>query len=549
MLIVGDDKQISPDAVGLDQEFVHRLQREFLFDFNFKSTFDIESSLFDHGKIRYGAQRVTLREHFRCMPEIIRFSNDLCYSDTPLIPLRQYGPNRLPPLDHVYVEGGFRDGTPSRAINKKEAQELVEKIAEMCADSLYDGKTMGVVSLQGEAQAAWIEKLLLERLGVEEIERRRLICGNPYSFQGDERDIMFLSLVTATNTAFATLSKPADERRFNVAASRARDMMILFHSVTSEDLSDKCLRRRLLNFFESTKQQKIAGIGRDELERRAFQDKRADVKPPQPFGSWFEVDVALEILRKNYEVVPQYEVAGKKIDLVVEGGQARLAVECDGDHWHGPEHYEDDMRRQRQLGRCGWEFFRVREGAFYFDRANALAELWQKLGERGIFAYTPRGNSPSRDDLEEDGAEEPNGGSSEDGLEEDGVEEPSAGASEDGLEEDSAEEPSGGASEDDEELYPGGSEKGFPPSSRRPEEITTDEIQNAVCSVLAKCPNHSCTQESLTPRVLKEVGVLTRGKPFRDFKKRVARGVSALEKQEVVQKYKAKNHRVRLLEL
>src|SRR5690606_59482 len=103
ILIVGDDKQISPDAVGLPRDSVHRLMEEFLYDFHFKSSFDIESSLFDHAKLRYGTRRITLREHFRCMPEIIRFSNDLCYSDTPLIPLRQYGPNRLPPLEHVFL--------------------------------------------------------------------------------------------------------------------------------------------------------------------------------------------------------------------------------------------------------------------------------------------------------------------------------------------------------------------------------------------------------------------------------------------------------------
>ena len=98
ILIVGDDKQISPDAVGLPRDAVHRLMEEFLYDFSFKSSFDVETSLFDHGKMRYGTQRITLREHFRCMPEIIRFSNDLSYSDTPLIPLRQYMLNRLPPL-------------------------------------------------------------------------------------------------------------------------------------------------------------------------------------------------------------------------------------------------------------------------------------------------------------------------------------------------------------------------------------------------------------------------------------------------------------------
>lgn len=392
ILIVGDDKQISPDAVGLPRDAVHRLMEEFLHDFQFKSSFDIESSLFDHGKLRYGTRRITLREHFRCMPEIIRFSNDLCYSDTPLIPLRQYGPSRLPPLDHVFVSGGYREGSGSRAINRPEAEAIVEKIAGMCNDSRYDGMTMGVVVLQGDAQAQWIEKELLERLGAEEMERRRLVCGNPYSFQGDERDIMFLSLVAASNERIGPLTKAADERRFNVAASRARDRMIFFHSVTCDDLSTSCLRRRLLDFFENTKPQQIAGIDRDELERRAAQDNRGIVKPPPPFDSWFELDVALELLRRGFTVLAQYEVAGKRIDLVVEGGRVRLAVECDGDHWHGADHYEADMQRQRQLERCGWEFFRVREAAFYANRVDALKDLWRVLEERGIFAGSRRGD-------------------------------------------------------------------------------------------------------------------------------------------------------------
>jgi hypothetical protein len=117
------------------------------------------------------------------MPEIIRFSNDLCYSDTPLIPLRQYGPNRLPPLEHVFVSGGYREGSNNRAINRPEAEAVVKKIVELCGDRRYDGKTMGVVVLQGEAQAALIENLLLEQLGAEEMERRRLVCGNPTAFR------------------------------------------------------------------------------------------------------------------------------------------------------------------------------------------------------------------------------------------------------------------------------------------------------------------------------------------------------------------------------
>ncbi|WP_232420200.1 AAA domain-containing protein [Nitrosococcus watsonii] len=514
VVIVGDDKQISPETIGLSRDTIHCLMEEFLYDFRFKSSFDVESSLFDHGKLRYGTQRITLREHFRCMPEIIRFSNDLCYSDTPLIPLRQYKPDRLPPLEHVFVPGGYREGSNNRTINRPEADAIVTRIAELCEDSRYDSKSMGVVVLQGEAQATLIEGLLLERLGAEEMERRRLICGNSYNFQGDERDIMFLSLVAAANKRIGPLTKPADKRRFNVAASRARDKMILFYSVTVNDLRASCYRRRLLEFFANTQPQQIAGIERDELERRAAQDNRRIVSPPVPFDSWFEVEVALELLRKEFRILPQHEVAGRRIDLVVEGGQARLAVECDGDHWHGADRYEADMQRQRQLERCGWEFFRVRESAFYANKDDALAGLWRMLEEREIF--------PSRQHKDLD--------------------------PEIDMEKEDCDEPHSEASKADHARYSlNNLEKSIHSSGRRAEEITPSEIENAILQALWECPNQSCTLDSLTARVLKEVGVRTRGKPWKAFKRRTLQSASLLERRGRIETYKAKNQRLRLV--
>ncbi|WP_328709918.1 Lsr2 dimerization domain-containing protein [Microbispora hainanensis] len=84
-------------------------------------------------------------------------------------------------------------------------------------------------------------------------------------------------------------------------------------------------------------------------------------------------------------MVPQYEVNGRRIDLVVSGAQGRLAVECDGDHWHGaPEQLENDLDRERELKRAGWQFWRVRESEFYFDQEAALEPLWAELDRRGI---------------------------------------------------------------------------------------------------------------------------------------------------------------------
>jgi very-short-patch-repair endonuclease len=160
--------------------------------------------------------------------------------------------------------------------------------------------------------------------------------------------------------------------------------MWLFHSVIQNDLSDTCLRRRLLRFFEETRIREIAGINVNELKKQSDRANRSIERPPEPFDSWFEVYVALEIAGRGYQVIPQLNVAGKFIDIVIVGGQSRLAVECDGDHWHGAEQYEQDEQRQRILERCGWVFYRLRESAFYADKETALSGLWRLLEERGI---------------------------------------------------------------------------------------------------------------------------------------------------------------------
>ncbi|MFC7648582.1 histone-like nucleoid-structuring protein Lsr2 [Streptosporangium lutulentum] len=107
--------------------------------------------------------------------------------------------------------------------------------------------------------------------------------------------------------------------------------------------------------------------------------------PHPDFDSLFEQRVFLHIHRRGYHVVPQVEANGRRIDLVVSGAKGRLAVECDGDFWHGtPEQRAEDLDRERELKRAGWRFWRIRESEFYFDPSAAMESLWAELDHRGI---------------------------------------------------------------------------------------------------------------------------------------------------------------------
>src|SRR5699024_9914055 len=78
------------------------------------------------------------------------------------------------------------------------------------------------------------------------------------------------------------------------------------------------------------------------------------------------------------------------------------------------------------------------------------------------------------------------------------------------------------------------------------DEVTTQQIRCAIMVVLEACPNSSCTVDSLTRRVLRHLKIRTRGKPWSKFDARVKQQVEQLDKDGLVEKYKATNERVRL---
>ncbi len=371
MVVVGDDQQISPYGVGIADEAIAGLQHHYLDGIPHHHALSAQSSLYANAKIRFG-QNIVLREHFRCMPEIIQFSNDLCYASngTPLDPLRAYPANRLKPLVLRHVPDGYRTGSSRNALNEPEADALLAQIIACIDDPRYAGCTMGVISLQGEAQAKLIEHKLLERLEPEVIEERRLICGDSYAFQGDERHVMFLSMVAAPNERIGALAADSARQRFNVAASRAKDQLWLFYSASLDILSPTCMRHHLLSYMLNP-------------------GRQATVEGEQRFDSQLERHVFRLITDKGFHVRTQVCVGDPtnhryRIDQVVEGMQGRLAVECDGDQWHGPDRYEQDMARQRDLERAGWQFVRIRGGDFYRDRTKAMESVWGELKRLGI---------------------------------------------------------------------------------------------------------------------------------------------------------------------
>ncbi|WP_446898262.1 AAA domain-containing protein [Clostridium sp. LBM24168] len=363
-VIVGDDKQISPEVVGVDSKVVSNLINKYLKDIPDNQWFDLQTSLYDTA-LRMFPNRLMLREHFRCVPEIIGFSNELAYSGN-IKPLRYPTLKQTfyPPIKTVRVDGK-RD--ISKPINNIEAEALANKVIDCCMDKRYEGMTMGVISLLGEAQGNLIENILRKKLGAEEMIKRRIICGDAYSFQGDERDIMFLSMVISKDVKFASLSRDADIRRFNVASSRARNQMWLFHSVDLEDLSKECVRYSLLNYC---------------MNYNSFNINRKKVD--QMFQSDFQRDVYNIIKNRGYKVIPQVKIGRYNIDFMIESERSRIAIICEGDGLKEKYSFKENIERQLDLERVGWTFLKIRGSEFYLQPELVMNRVFKKLKNLGI---------------------------------------------------------------------------------------------------------------------------------------------------------------------
>lgn len=380
-VIVGDDEQVTPAAVGQQIATVTQLAQIHLAGVPNIQMYFGDTSIYEFAQAAFGGGIVRLKEHFRCAPDIIAFSNSLSYRGE-IRPLREASAIRLRP--HVipyHVEGAT--ASPN-LVNQVEAEVITSLICaaieqpEYAVNEARKPMTFGVINLVGDeqAQALAIDRMLRQRLPPEEHQRRQILCGNPGQFQGDERDVMFLSMVDSSVGEPLPLRNAEGNRklfkkRYNVAASRPRDQMWVVYSLNAEtDLKPGDIRRQLIEHALDPK-----------AWQREFEDRLAKVDPNSKV---FEGAVLRRLMERSYYVLPQFHVGAYRIDLVVTGGGKRLAVECDGERWHGLDKLQEGMERQALLERLGWRFVRVRGSIFFRDPDRAMAEVFRRLEELGI---------------------------------------------------------------------------------------------------------------------------------------------------------------------
>jgi len=331
----------------------------------------------------FGTAQVSLSEHFRCVPDIICFSNQLCYIpiNQKILPLREASDGKVFPSVVRHTVCGINKGK----INEAEAVRVASLFGAMIERAEYQQRTFGIISMLGVEQSIKIEEIIRKRLSIDEDRYEKLkggggitrrLCGEPPNFQGDERDVVLISIVDSPGGDGPLSMRQATlyRQRFNVAASRPRDQMWVVSGLDpSVDLQPLDLRRRLIEHARNP---------RAILEATAAVEAKTE--------SPFEKEVAAILVAVGYKVTAQYPAGAYRIDLVVGDGKHGLAVECDGERYHQQgKKLEEDINRQTVLERHGWRFVRIRGSAFYRDRVQAMQPVYERLKELGIEPLGP----------------------------------------------------------------------------------------------------------------------------------------------------------------
>jgi hypothetical protein len=373
VVVVGDHEQVSPYAVGFKTDKIQDLIDEILDDIPNKQLYDGKTSIYDLARQSFGGT-IRLLEHFRCVPDIIQFSNHLCYNNE-ILPLRDPSASHLfPHLVAHYVP----EATAHNKVNHREALEIASLILAMCRIPAYDDLTMGVISMVGTDQAVAIDTILRKRLTVSEYKKRRILCGNASQFQGDERDVILLSMVNSpTGQPLHLRQRDEAKKVFNVASSRACNQMWVVHSLEPDrDLKPGDLRYKLIKHAQDP-----VGL------------RKKTIKKEEVFKSGLQRSVFKELQSRKYQVLLNFELGLRTIDIVAQGEERRrIAIQCDGDCVKTEEDLVLEMEYYMTLRRLNWDIFHIRSTEYYTDPEKTFESLLSRLDKAGI---TPAREEPS----------------------------------------------------------------------------------------------------------------------------------------------------------
>lgn len=350
LVVVGDPKQMPPTSFfgtnSVDEEE--------------ESIDDLESILQDCQALSLPS--LQLNWHYRSRHEsLIAFSNHEYYEGE-LITFPSVD-DQATKVRFIQVKGSYDKGKTRQ--NKAEAEAIVHEVCRRLRDENLRGESMGIVAFSA-AQQNLIEDTLTDCMArdasLQELAdqlHEPIFIKNLENVQGDERDVILFSIGYGADSTgqlsmnFGPLNKVGGERRLNVAVSRARCEMLVFSTMTSDQID---LRR--------TKAKGVEGL-KHFLE---YAERQTLARRPQSDSDSADRIIAEQIAdrlqRAGYPAMIQVGRSSFKVNLAValpSGPDCyRLGILIDGETYRRTQTTRDrEVGQPGVLGNLNWEVMRV----------------------------------------------------------------------------------------------------------------------------------------------------------------------------------------------
>ena len=376
IVVVGDRMQLPPtsffDRVGDEEAEEEELTADAMTD---------AESILDVATTIYRPQRL-LRWHYRSRHgSLIAFSNkefyggELVVFPSPISGSPEFGVKLI----------RVSDGRYESRQNLTEAQRVVATALRHMR--LRPGESLGIVTMN-LPQRELIQDLLEEELKRDEIAQRYiasregglepLFVKNLENVQGDERDVIYISVTYGPDAygnvyqRFGPINGPTGHRRLNVLFTRARNRVVLFSSLSAEDVQLQPTSQWGVKVLKGYLHFAQTGV----LEQASFSGREPD--------SDFEIEVADALRARGLEVNAQIGVAGYFIDLAVKHptkvDSFILGIECDGRTYHTSRSARDrDRLRQQVLENLGWSIHRIWSTDWYKHPAREVDRIAKRI--------------------------------------------------------------------------------------------------------------------------------------------------------------------------
>ena len=274
---------------------------------------------------------VLLDEHFRSKNKIISFSNETFYNGR-LNLMRLPEENKPSVLDFQYV-GGTQC---KKGVNKEELRHIVYALKNIYKEekeaSVAVKSSIGVIS-PFRKQVEAFEEILQECCTVEEIsgliKHHQLLVATAHGFQGEERDVMYISCALGNEFSSGALRFLQREDVFNVLITRAKNAQVIVHSFDPSVLPQNGL---LKLYF-------------------AHQPKSTNLKARSQVKDIFANEVKEWCADLGYSVTFSHEVAGMVVDLFLTKKGKKLAIDLVG--FPGEMESSLELNKARMLCRAG----------------------------------------------------------------------------------------------------------------------------------------------------------------------------------------------------